>query len=41
MAERGTGAVSTESRKPSFLSSITDIMVKIEVKSTIMMSAPG
>src|SRR5450755_4172335 len=41
MAERGTGATSTESRKPSLRSSITDIMVKMEVNSTIMMSAPG
>ena len=40
-AERLAGETSTESRKPSRLSSITDIMVKIEVKSTIMMSAPG
>ena len=41
IAERGTGATSTDSRKPSLRSSITDIMVKIEVNSTIMMSAPG
>ena len=41
ITERCTGATSTESRKPSLRSSITDIMVKMEVKSTIMMSAPG
>ncbi len=41
IAERGTGATSTESRKPSLRSSITDIMVKMLVKSTIMISAPG
>ena len=34
MAERGTGATSTESKKPSLRSSITDIMVKIDVNST-------
>ncbi len=41
MTERLTGATSTESRKPSLRSSITDIMVKMAVKSTIMISAPG
>ena len=41
MAARGTGATSTESRKPSLRSSITDIMVKIAVKSTIITSVPG
>src|ERR1017187_10097209 len=41
MAARGTGATRTESRKPSLRSSITDIMVKIEVKSTNIMSALG
>ncbi len=41
IAVRGTGATSTESRKPSLRSSMTDIMVKIEVKSTIMINAPG
>ena len=40
-AERGTGATRTESKKPSLRSSITDIIVKIEVNSTIMISAPG
>ena len=41
MAARGTGATSTDSRKPSLRSSITDIMVKIAVKSTIITSVPG
>jgi hypothetical protein len=41
IAERGTGATNTESRNPSLRSSMTDIMVKIDVNSTIMISAPG
>src|SRR5262249_38201763 len=39
--ERCTGATITESKKPSLRSSITDIMVKIEVNSTIMINAPA
>ena len=31
----------TDNKNPSLRSSITDIMVKIEVNSTIMISAPG
>jgi hypothetical protein len=41
MTERLTGATSTESRKPLLRSSMTDIMVKMAVNNTIMMSAPG
>ena len=41
MAARGTGATITDSRKPSLRSSITDIMVKIAVKRTIMTNTPG
>ena len=41
MAARGTGATSTESRNPSLRSSMTDIMVKIAVKSTIITKVPG
>ena len=37
----GTGATITDNKNPSLRSSINDIMAKIEVNSTIMMSAPG
>jgi len=35
------GATSTESRKPSRRSSITDIAEKMEVKSTTITTVPG
>src|SRR5581483_8567316 len=41
MDDRLTGAASTESRKPSLRSWMSDIMLKIAVKSTIMTTAPG
>ena len=41
MALRLTGATSTVSKNPSLRSSINDIMAKIEVNRTIIVSAPG
>src|ERR1035441_9832565 len=41
MTERLTGATRTESRNPSLRSSITDIMVQMAVKSTIMIRDPA
>ncbi len=41
MDERLTGAASTDSRNPSLRSWISDIMLKMAVKSTIMATDPG
>ena len=41
LADRDTGAASTESRKPSLRSWMSDIIEKIEVNNTIMATEPG
>src|SRR5687767_12651984 len=41
IAQRRTGATSTDCRKPSLRSSITEIVVKMAVNSTISITLPG